>query len=496
MRVSAIMTAHREGRLAAASIGSFREAIDYAKSLDIDVESVVILDRADQETHDVFLNVPDWNVRYIVTDYGDLGLGRNRAAKEASGEFITFLDADDLWSFNWIAKALQYSADNGEKLVCHSDLNLVFGDQQSVWIHADQGAPSFDPGYQRIANYWDSLCFCRRQTFIEIPFRNTDLTLGYGHEDWDWNNLTMVAGYRHRPVPGTVHMKRRRQQSLTALCKARDVVVRPSALLKYDTELREMTDAMLNEDARFIFPAHDSYWTPENTAACGLYEPEIEWALRRAADRPYALIDCGANLGYWSVLAASAPYGGHQVVAIEAARANFNILELNLKANGRRFFALHRAVAARSGERVRLFGREHYGMSLHKEWNPARNSSFEEVETITIDEVADRYLPKQTYPALIKIDVEGSEIGAIQGARQLIEQGALLIFEDHGRDRTHAVSRYVLDQEDIAVLWITSELRPVAITGIEQVAAVKTHPGTGYNFFAYRAPSPWSSLFG
>ena len=69
-----------------------------------------------------------------------------------------------------------------------------------------------------------------------------------------------------------------------------------------------MTSAMLNEDAVFVFPANDNYWSPGVTVGRHLYEPEIDWVLRRAIDRPYALLDCGSNMGYWSILASSAPY--------------------------------------------------------------------------------------------------------------------------------------------------------------------------------------------
>ena len=80
-----------------------------------------------------------------------------------------------------------------------------------------------------------------------------------------------------------------------------------------------LTSAVLNEDATFIFPQSDNYWCPSVTVGKGLYEPEIDWLMQRACDKPYAMLDCGANLGYWSVLASSAPYGRHAVVAIEVS---------------------------------------------------------------------------------------------------------------------------------------------------------------------------------
>jgi FkbM family methyltransferase len=256
-----------------------------------------------------------------------------------------------------------------------------------------------------------------------------------------------------------------------------------------------LTSAVLNEDATFIFPQSDNYWCPSVTVGNGLYEPEIDWLMQRASDKPYAMLDCGANLGYWSVLASSAPYGRHAVVAIEASRANCEVLRRNAEANGDRFSTLHRAVHSRSAELVRLYGHRHYGKSLLRDWHPDSEGHIEEVETITIDDAADRYFPERRYPLLLKIDVEGSEIEAIRGARRMADEGALIIFEDHGKDPEHRVSQFVLALDGVEVWSLGPERRPTSITTVEQVAAVKTDPRNGYNFFAYRRSSPWSSIF-
>ena len=87
--------------------------------------------------------------------------------------------------------------------------------------------------FQRVGNYWDALCLAPRAVFIDHPFRQNNIKAGYGHEDWHWNNLTLAAGIAHRPVPGTVHFKRRRDGSQMEICDKGDVVVYPTEISAY-----------------------------------------------------------------------------------------------------------------------------------------------------------------------------------------------------------------------------------------------------------------------
>lgn len=258
--------------------------------------------------------------------------------------------------------------------------------------------------------------------------------------------------------------------------------------------LSDMVSVMLNGDARFLIPKVEPYWSAAEVTN-GTYEPEIDLVLRRAAGRPYAMLDAGANYGFWSILASSAPYGRHPTVAIEPSRMNFEILVLNAGANGNRFHTLRRAVLDETGKHVTLYGKTHCGLSLRKDWHPDETDQFEEVETITLDEVADRYAPNRRYPAFIKLDVEGSEIEGLRGARRLIDEGALIVYEDHGKEAMHPASCFVLSLDDVVVWRMGSDGRATRVTAIEQVAWIKTDPILGYNFFAHRRSSPWSSVF-
>lgn len=232
--ISAVLNAHREGMLAGPSIGSYFAAIAHARANGLTVETVVILDRPDPLTLSIFNETNFGEGCLHITDCGDPGLARNFGVAESSGEFVTFLDGDDLWSFNWLTRAHAFSKKAAKPLVAHSEFNIAFGAFRHFWVHADSEAPHFDSQYLGIGNYWDAMSFAPRSLYEAHPFRANDIKGGYGHEDWHWNCVTLLAGYPHRPVPDTVHMKRKRANSQLALCADNDVVIWPTALALYE----------------------------------------------------------------------------------------------------------------------------------------------------------------------------------------------------------------------------------------------------------------------
>lgn len=253
----------------------------------------------------------------------------------------------------------------------------------------------------------------------------------------------------------------------------------------------------LNPDSVFIFPLADRYWSQPMLVDSEPYEPEIAWLLRASAELPYAMLDCGANMGYWSILASSSTYNRRPVVAIEAAEPNYQLLLINARANGDRFHAvLHRAVTAASGQTVKLYGSRHAAHSIRPDWNVTGDpTACQDVETISLDDAAAQFLPRRSIPPLVKLDVEGAEIDAMAGASRLRAEGAIFVYEDHFKEADHPVTAQIMSFGDMEVWSLDAQSRPVRLSTLEQVTAIKTKPGQGYNFFAFRTDSPWARFF-
>lgn len=214
--ISVVITAHREGVIAGATARSARKSIDHIREiLGKTVEIIAILDRADDLTRTVLINGLGPGARIVETDEGDPGQARNRGTDHATGEYICFLDADDLWSFNWLTEAYRF-VQNRPDVVAHSQCNITFGREKNIWWHVDSEGPLFDPRYLEWGNYWDALAFARTEIYRRYRFRLNNLKIGFGHEDWHWNCMTIAAGLAHKPVPNTVHFKRRREDSISA----------------------------------------------------------------------------------------------------------------------------------------------------------------------------------------------------------------------------------------------------------------------------------------
>ena len=110
------------------------------------------------------------------------------------------------------------------------------------------------------------------------------------------------------------------------------------------------------------------------------------------------------------------------------------------------------------------------------------HDSLEDVETIRIDDLVPKGIA-----ALIKLDVEGAEIPAIVGASRAMEEGSVLIYEDHGSDLASEVSMHLLDLGDICLYSI--ETGGDMVTELSQLKAIKTDHYKGYNFLAGRKNS-------
>lgn len=239
----------------------------------------------------------------------------------------------------------------------------------------------------------------------------------------------------------------------------------------------------LAPDAVFPFPYGDSYWS-KLLDRTFVYEEDTEFFLQAAKDIDYVLIDCGANYGYFSVLASSAAFGSHSSIAIEPSSENYARLVTTARANSDRFRTMRRAIGDKRGT-ARLTGQKHEAFSIVG----GAATGGEEVEVIALDNLIDEGIVAAAGTYVIKLDVEGVEAEAIRGAARLLAGDSIAVCEEHGSDRNHTVSRYILKETPLKLLVQDPATgRFEIITDVSPLDRIKTASHMGYNVFATASP--------
>jgi FkbM family methyltransferase len=226
-----------------------------------------------------------------------------------------------------------------------------------------------------------------------------------------------------------------------------------------------------------LFPALDSYYCELFLEECD--EPEIFDLLASVREEPYAFIDGGANLGFWSVQVSGDLLGNHPCVAIEASSPTFRLLERNCLENHNRFVCLHAAAHRVSGELL-TFDESAEHAARHVVDNGGEGAA---VVSVAIDDVIERFFP-DVPTVIIKLDVEGAEPDALAGStRCRRERDCLFIVEDHGGDGRHRTAVACFAQG--LMLWLLGTAGTATpMLDLDAVARVKTRPDHGYNFIA------------
>jgi FkbM family methyltransferase len=156
----------------------------------------------------------------------------------------------------------------------------------------------------------------------------------------------------------------------------------------------------------------------------GVWEPDVTEWFRSTLKPGMTFIDIGANVGYFSVLAAFLVGWGGRVIAFEAMPATYELLAKNVIVNWMTTFSTAENVALYSdSRRLKFYIRKYYhGNSSLAGISHEEGRLYDDIEEIEVEAISlDEYLCKNpARPDVIKVDVEGSELQVFKGARQTL----------------------------------------------------------------------------
>ena len=238
----------------------------------------------------------------------------------------------------------------------------------------------------------------------------------------------------------------------------------------------------LDADCHMTVLLDDPYWS-RLISKSYRHEADFTRVLRQLNNIAFDVIDCGANFGYWSIVLSGRAMGGRNVLAVEAMPDTYNRLLINKELNGHRFRCVCYAISSCSGETVTMQGlADHSDVSIQRE-PPTRGNTCA-VTTITLDDLIQRYYESAPGRLLIKLDVEGEEINALIGAKELLTRDVLLYYEDHARDKACSVTRFVLEELGLKVYFCPSDGHLIPITSVAAAVSLKRRNKFAYNFEA------------
>jgi FkbM family methyltransferase len=239
--------------------------------------------------------------------------------------------------------------------------------------------------------------------------------------------------------------------------------------------------------ARFGFPAWDSYYG-HYLYSDRPYEPEIVALLAaHAANNEASFLDCGANYGYWSVLAASVLR--EAVVAIELNPTTMEHLRRNTQMASRSIEVLNAAVWSEDGVSMGINttgpNQSHSAEVVEaKSGAPVPALAAMEVLSRSIDSIVREFSLRPDH-LLVKIDCEGAEVMALAGAMESAKHGACFVLEDHGSDPTCSVSMRLFDLGWNVAIFDESKNQWNEVSSIDSVKQMKTDPVRGYNVLSW-----------
>ncbi len=207
------------------------------------------------------------------------------------------------------------------------------------------------------------------------------------------------------------------KEGLTKTDVAKALPYRVSKLINKSLAIKK-TDVILNH--KLVLDKNDSL----NLAWNRIYDPfetKVMLSLVRPKD---VIVDIGAHIGYYTLLFSKITGKSGKVFAFEPGQSIFMILKENVRINNYtdRVVTVNKAVSSENNREINLYlNNSNPGMNriFKSEKYGKITDPIEKIGTISVDGYFSRN-PVQKID-FVKLDIEGSEYGAIKGMQQTLK---------------------------------------------------------------------------